>query len=110
MLPSIFIQNCPVPWPWSPIIMATISMTFILPGTSPQKLMQAHAKDDTEIADIRAFPILCDQEEFQHPVRQKVVKLPANNGHRWGGRGRITLVGDSAHGSYTASKEGVRGT
>jgi 2-polyprenyl-6-methoxyphenol hydroxylase-like FAD-dependent oxidoreductase len=82
----------------------------ILPGTSPQQLMEAHANGDTEIADIRAFAKLCDQEGFQHPVDQKVVKLPANNGHGWGGRGRITLVGDAAHGMYPASKEDVRGT
>jgi 2-polyprenyl-6-methoxyphenol hydroxylase-like FAD-dependent oxidoreductase len=82
----------------------------ILSGTSPQQWMEAHAQDDTEIAEIRAFAILCDQEGFQHPVRQKVVQLPTNNGHGWGGKGRITVLGDAAHGKYAASKAGVRGT
>ena len=72
----------------------------IAPGTSPQKLMEENANDDVEVKEVQAILELCDKNGLHHPIRQKVVEVPPEDGHGWGGKGRITLIGDAAHGTY----------
>ena len=70
----------------------------ILPGTSPQKLMEEHANDDADVEEMRAILELCEKDGLHHPTRQKVVEVPSEDGNGWGGKGQITLIGDAAHG------------
>ena len=67
-------------------------------GTTPKQCMEANADDDKELKEIHAILELCDKDGLHHPVRLKVVELPKESVSGWGGKGRITLTGDAAHG------------
>lgn len=69
------------------------------PGASPQGLMEECVQDnEQELKEVQAIARLVDQDGMHNPLRMKVIELPKENDHGWGGKGRITLTGDAAHG------------
>ncbi|CAB9499096.1 heptyl-3-hydroxy-4(1H)-quinolone synthase [Seminavis robusta] len=82
------------------------SMQQFVPGTSVQSFLEAQADDEKEVQEIRAMAELCDHDGLHHPIKQKVVVLPEEDGKGWGGKGRITLLGDAAHALRPASGQG----
>jgi 2-polyprenyl-6-methoxyphenol hydroxylase-like FAD-dependent oxidoreductase len=73
----------------------------ISPGTSVKEFMMeaSNMEDiDKESREVKAILELMDKDGMHHPVRMKVVELPENEGEGWGGKGRITVTGDAAHG------------
>lgn len=73
------------------------------PGTSPKHCMEENATNDKDLQEIQAILELSEKDGLHHPVRLKVVELPKDNGFGWGGKGRITLTGDAAHGKDTCA-------
>lgn len=72
-------------------------------GTTPKEFMEAGANDEKELKEIQAILDLTDKDGLAHPVRLKVVELPLEDGSGWGGKGRVTITGDAAHGMRPAS-------
>lgn len=73
----------------------------IADGVTPEKYMEAGAEDEKELKEIQAILDLTDKDGLTHPVRLKVIELPKEDGFGWGGKGRVTLTGDAAHGKTT---------
>lgn len=74
----------------------------IAQGTTPKAIMEAGAKDEKELKEVQAILDLTEKDGLCHPVRLKVVEVPKEDGSGWGGKGRVTLTGDAAHGRKTA--------
>jgi 2-polyprenyl-6-methoxyphenol hydroxylase-like FAD-dependent oxidoreductase len=72
----------------------------IAKGASPQVMMEANAESDDEKKLIRALLEFADQDGLHNPTPIKVIEPPNEVGAGWGGKGRITIIGDAAHGKF----------
>jgi 2-polyprenyl-6-methoxyphenol hydroxylase-like FAD-dependent oxidoreductase len=70
-------------------------------GTSPQVMMEANAENDDERKLLRALLEFSDKDGLHNPTPIKVVEPPKEEGAGWGGKGRITILGDAAHGKFS---------
>jgi 2-polyprenyl-6-methoxyphenol hydroxylase-like FAD-dependent oxidoreductase len=70
-------------------------------GTSPRAIMEENAESDDERKEIQAIlEFVTDKDGLYNPTLMKVVEPPMEAGAGWGGKGRITIVGDAAHGMF----------
>jgi 2-polyprenyl-6-methoxyphenol hydroxylase-like FAD-dependent oxidoreductase len=70
-------------------------------GTSPQAIMEASAENDDERNEIRAILEFTDEDGIQNPTSMKVIEPPKEvSATGWGGKGRVTILGDAAHGTF----------
>jgi 2-polyprenyl-6-methoxyphenol hydroxylase-like FAD-dependent oxidoreductase len=72
--------------------------TAITKGTSPQVILEENAESDDERNEIRAILEFTDKDGLHSPTLIKVIEPPKEVGAGWGGKGRITILGDAAHG------------
>jgi salicylate hydroxylase len=76
----------------------SINATNIAPGTHPRQLYDKYFQEnpgDFEI--LQEVFRLADETELTWPLAMSVVKMPDTVDKGWGGRGRVTLLGDAAH-------------
>ena len=66
--------------------------------TSPQAFLERFAESPEELQEINAILQFCEKDGLNYAVKLKVVNLPKDDKNGWGGKGRITLIGDAAHG------------
>lgn len=70
----------------------------VVPGiTTPWDLIEAHTRGHELRETFKVILDKSDPQELTDTFRQAVIALPDDDQHGWGGKGRVTFVGDCAH-------------
>jgi 2-polyprenyl-6-methoxyphenol hydroxylase-like FAD-dependent oxidoreductase len=76
----------------------TTNTTNLAPGTHPRQVYEEYFKENTgDLEILQEVFRLADERELTWPLEVSVVKMPDTVDKGWGGRGRVTLLGDAAH-------------
>jgi len=72
-------------------------------GTHPREIFFEHMKDPFHRSILEEIFKCADDQEIHWPLAQAVIQLPDDGTNGWGGKGRVTLIGDAAHAMRPAS-------
>lgn len=72
-------------------------------GTHPREIFFEHMKDPFHQSILEEIFKCADDQEIHWPLAQAVIQLPEDGTNGWGGKGRVTLIGDAAHAMRPAS-------
>ncbi len=72
-------------------------------GTHPREIFCEHVKDPFHQSILEEIYKYADEQEIHWPLAQAVIQLPEDGTKGWGGKGRVTLIGDAAHAMRPAS-------
>jgi 2-polyprenyl-6-methoxyphenol hydroxylase-like FAD-dependent oxidoreductase len=66
-------------------------------GVTPWDVFEPYAEKERDINLVKAVMEMSGKEDLQHPICNRVILMPNAMDKGWGGRGRVALLGDSAH-------------
>ena len=79
------------------------SVTDVPPGTHPRAIFRKYMTDPFHQKVLEEIYELADDGELHYPLAMAVIELHDTVNKRWGGNGRVLLIGDSAHAMRPAS-------
>ena len=79
------------------------SVTDVPPGTHPRAIFRKYMTDPFHQKVLEEIYELADDRELHYPLAMAVIELHDTVNKRWGGNGRVLLIGDSAHAMRPAS-------
>jgi hypothetical protein len=79
----------------------------IPPNSHPWDVaLDSYVENDYDRKVIDALLHISDPDDITYPSDYCTMELPAQDGHGWGGKGRVILIGDSAHAMRASSGQG----
>jgi 2-polyprenyl-6-methoxyphenol hydroxylase-like FAD-dependent oxidoreductase len=81
----------------------SVDSNDVPPKTHPRELFQSQITDLHQRAILEEVYRLAEEDDLLWPLPMSVIVLPEKGNQGWGGKGRVTLVGDAAHALRPAS-------
>jgi 2-polyprenyl-6-methoxyphenol hydroxylase-like FAD-dependent oxidoreductase len=79
------------------------SVMDVPPGTHPRDIFRKTMTDPFHQQVLEEIYELADDRELRYPLAMAVIELHDTVNKRWGGKGRVVLIGDAAHAMRPAS-------